>query len=134
MESVVRYLRRGGIVSQNPFQEIRIQIDRQTESKIRALFENIVRVSVRDLVDDRLSALGFSGTSITETLEWKRPFYDLEGKASSIAVRHRGYWIMISSRGIILSLSANVEKVKEEIVYEVIEKLHRVGAIKIVSS
>ena len=131
IDSITKYLTTTLGRTVTPFSRIEIIITKDNEDKLRRMVDSIVRIRATDLEHDKITSLGLGGPDVSDTEEWKKAFHDYGGHASSIAFRYKGYWIMVSKKGIIFSLSKDIELIKEKIIYEVLEILYKAGAIKI---
>ena len=108
------------------FLRVKFNFSRYNEPLIRQEFDDIVVLSSKGVVDDRITSLRVSGSRLYETNEYSKGF---TGKVNILGVLLRGRWFKINSEGHILTYESLSTDVFVDYVKEIISRLLRAGAV-----
>jgi|GEM_PF-3844787 len=108
-----------------------IRINSTNEENVTREFDDVKRISITDMDDDRLKSMGLGGRSrVYECDEWKKGFHEYGGTAAYIGVRIGEMWFYLSHRGtIIIRQGIEIEPFARTYVPEILRRLIRSKAV-----
>jgi hypothetical protein len=111
--------------------KILINIDSSNEENITREFDDVKRISITDMDDDRLKSMGLGGRSrVFESDEWRKGFHEYGGTAAYIGVQINGIWFYLSHRGtIIIRQGMEIEPFARYFIPEILKRLIRSKAV-----
>lgn len=111
--------------------KILINIDSSNEEMVTQEFDDVKRISITDLDDDRLKTMGLGGRSrLYESPEWRKGFHEYGGVAAYIGVQINGIWFYLSHKGtVIVRQGMNIDQFANDFVPEILRRLIRSKAV-----
>lgn len=102
------------------------------KEEIKQKFPEIRRFSAEKIKNDHVKRASVGGTRLGDSQAWQRYIETLDGMLRGIIIKYKEIYISISSDGVIFGRSKLFNEHKEEIVYEILQDLLQIGAVKVI--